>query len=314
MNPMIIANTQIRRDIAGRYCLNDLHQASGGAVKHQPSKFTRSQQAQELVNEIAKDGEGLTISGEAPLVQVNDGFGNGTYAVKELVYAYAMWISAAFHLHVIRAYDALVQAEIVRLQATPAAQPMQHQADILVSADRIFGATLRMARRSKLSYAHAFRAAADITRERTGIDVMACLQMQPDDIEPAQVQGTAFGTTVGRVAGQALEAFYAQLASGELLGIDHGPALSTDVFALYHDWCVRRGLVPLNMVRMIPALERVSGVAVVRKRYMLDRAMGPHGVMFYQPRMWQPDQPEGDWLGEQIMAFRSASQRWSQAC
>jgi hypothetical protein len=34
--------------------------------------------------------------------------GVGRFATKELVYAYAMWIKAEFHIQVICAYDALV--------------------------------------------------------------------------------------------------------------------------------------------------------------------------------------------------------------
>lgn len=131
---LLIANTQIRRDRDGRYCLNDLHQASGGHKRHQPGNWLRLDQTKALIAEIGqflrptelkpesgelepassmgpKSEEGLLRSEEAPLVNVNDGFGNGTYATKALVYAYAMWISPKFHLHVIEAYDALVQEQ-----------------------------------------------------------------------------------------------------------------------------------------------------------------------------------------------------------
>ena len=169
--PLVIANTQIRQDIAGRYCLNDLHQASGGAKRHQPGDWLRRQQTQELIEELRREigtvpGNPGTVE---PIEAIQGGFVQGTYAVKELVYAYAMWISAAFHLHVIRAYDALVQQRTAPAAPPLSAQP-QHRADQLVGAGRIFAAAFRTARTARLPYPQALQAAADCAQRHTGID------------------------------------------------------------------------------------------------------------------------------------------------
>lgn len=186
MNALMIANTQIRCDAAGRYCLNDLHQASGGHKRHQPGDWMRLKQTQELVAEWLKSAEGLREIPEAPLVTVNDGFGNGTYAVKELVYAYAMWISAAFHLHVIRAYDALVTARQADAPPPLLSQP-QHRADQLVAASRIFGSAMRVARQLRLPPSRALKASAACAARHTGIDWTSELDAAPlaDDVLPS---------------------------------------------------------------------------------------------------------------------------------
>ncbi len=103
MNALTLCSTAIRQlDVL--YSLNDLHVAPGADRKHQPSNFMRLDTTVALIEEIRssdlRNEPFRTIQGGKAQSQ-------GTYVCKELVYAYAMWISAKFHLAVIRAFDAL---------------------------------------------------------------------------------------------------------------------------------------------------------------------------------------------------------------
>lgn len=103
MTCLVISETFIRQDDDGRYCLNDLHRASGANPNHRPRQFLRNGQAKALIKEMG---------GAQICASVVHGDGGGTYVAKELVYAYAMWISPAFALKVIRTYDTLVQTQL----------------------------------------------------------------------------------------------------------------------------------------------------------------------------------------------------------
>ena len=109
MTELIVCETFIRQDEDGRYCLNDLHRASGANPNHRPGEFMRNKQTRAMVKEIE--------TAEIPAVKAHEGVAGGTFVAKELVYAYAMWISPAFALKVIRTYDALVQAQLDKLNS-----------------------------------------------------------------------------------------------------------------------------------------------------------------------------------------------------
>lgn len=101
-----IDGVQIRQDQYGRYCLNDLHVASGGLDKNKPSNFLRQDQIQNLVAEIERCSD--VSNGINAIETIRGGSNQGTYVVKQIVYAYAMWISASFNLKVINTFDVIV--------------------------------------------------------------------------------------------------------------------------------------------------------------------------------------------------------------
>ncbi|AUX87063.1 hypothetical protein C3F34_14140 [Acinetobacter sp. ACNIH2] len=133
--PLVIGELIIRQDEDGRYSLADLHKASGNLAKHKPSNFLRVEQIQELIKEIEQVSDMSLIENNhfsnmrSAVKVINGGNNRGTYAVKEIVYAYAMWISAKFHLIVIRAYDALVMQWKIndRQSISPEQQALLHE-------------------------------------------------------------------------------------------------------------------------------------------------------------------------------------------
>jgi hypothetical protein len=116
---LTLLDTVIRRDEAGRFCLNDLHRAAGGEARHWPNYWLETQQTQELIYALSHffDDAGIPASDKInnlEPVKIVRGFseGQGTYVCRELVYSYAMWISPEFHIKVIRAYDAMVSSHL----------------------------------------------------------------------------------------------------------------------------------------------------------------------------------------------------------
>ena len=98
------------------YSLNDLHKAAGGESKHQPAFFLRADQTKELIEEInSANMQSLRTIGERK---------GGTYVCRELVIAYAAWISAAFHLKVVKVF--LSQSEQKLLPLQPAEPPKRY--------------------------------------------------------------------------------------------------------------------------------------------------------------------------------------------
>lgn len=130
-----ILGTTIRQDAEGRFCLNDCHRASGGASNDAPAQWLRTDTAKKLIAELETMQNCTVSETTGKQVVTEPGRNGGTYVVKELVYAYAMWISPAFHLTVIRAFDALVTKGLKIVE--PLTREQQVAQALLLSQDII---------------------------------------------------------------------------------------------------------------------------------------------------------------------------------
>ena len=151
-----IADTVIAVDSVGRFCLNDLHKAAGAESRHQPAFFFRRPETQDLEAELNSAPEQSFTTVTMP------GRNGGTYVCKELVYAYAMWISAKFHLQVIRTFDAMATAPV------PAAAPARSA----ISPAKEFRAIFGIARLIGLDKNAAAISANQGTAALTGVNML----------------------------------------------------------------------------------------------------------------------------------------------
>ncbi|MNF54221.1 KilA-N domain protein [compost metagenome] len=155
MSALMIAGIEIHQDQDGRFSLNDFHQAAGGEDRHSPWRWTRTDTYQGLVGVLTPEME------FAPTEVRRGGSAPGTYACKELVYSYAMWISPVFSLHVIRTFDSAAAND----HAIPQERRLPVAADNLDAAKRIaevFG----------LEGNQALLSASNMVRSAIGVDLM----------------------------------------------------------------------------------------------------------------------------------------------
>ena len=179
LSPVSVCGVEVNRDAAGRFSLNDLHRASGGEKRHQPSDWLRLDQTQALVDELKKPIPGIPGVKEIQPVRSVPGApstGGGTFVVRELVYGYAMWISPAFHLTVIRTFDALATGQ-------PWPFPGRGQGELFgpvldpAKLTNTFGQFLRLGKLGGLDTEAARQVADRETRRLLGVSPLAVLGM-----------------------------------------------------------------------------------------------------------------------------------------
>lgn len=101
MDSLILNGTEIRSDEFGRYCLTDIYRASNLPAHKRPVKFEATPSFKGI-QEVLK----VRTRTFAPYEKTRGRYNGGTWACKEMLIAYAMWVSPEFMVKVIDVFFA----------------------------------------------------------------------------------------------------------------------------------------------------------------------------------------------------------------
>jgi hypothetical protein len=104
MKQLVINDVSISTDEFGRFSLNDLHKSAGSNPKNKAALFLK-------LDSVKKVAEVLKVANPTlePISIKRGRYTGGTWVCKELVYKYAMWVSAQFEVNVIQTFDRVQQ-------------------------------------------------------------------------------------------------------------------------------------------------------------------------------------------------------------
>jgi hypothetical protein len=104
MKQLVINDVSISTDEFGRFSLNDLHKSAGSSPKNKAALFLK-------LDSVKKVAEVLKVANPTlePISIKRGRYTGGTWVCKELVYKYAMWVSAQFEVNVIQTFDHVQQ-------------------------------------------------------------------------------------------------------------------------------------------------------------------------------------------------------------
>lgn len=222
---------------------------------------------------------------------------------------------------VIRFKVALVKAfyklrdQVRAAQAAPGAfvtTNPAHAADQIVSADRIFRGLLRSGGRAGLRLPQALRRANAVARQRTGVDLLAELDVPEPEDTPESVEDALDTGSCGH--------FWQALIAGEIKPVVPGIlARAEHLFELYRLWCARVGAYPAAQPRLLNTLAKKHGMSARRKRWVAGPNIhGPHSICWIPQYVEDvgdrylvtPEPPahlsETEWIGRNVLAFERA--------